>query len=91
MRDKEGKAIYVGKAKNLKNRVNSYFSKSTELTPVKQQMVSQARKVEYTVVDNETEALLLEASLIKKHQPPYNIVLKDDKSHLYIKIRIQFN
>src|SRR3989344_3732780 len=83
---KAGSLLYIGKAKNLKNRVNSYFNKSTELTPVKQQMVSQARKVEYTVVDNETEALLLEASLIKKHQPPYNIVLKDDKSWLYLMI-----
>src|SRR3989344_4744411 len=84
--NKEGSLLYIGKAKNLKNRVKSYFNKSAGLTPVKSQMVARIKKMEYTVVSNETEALLLEASLIKKYQPPYNIILKDDKSWLYIMI-----
>lgn len=84
--DKEGKIIYIGKAKNLKNRVSSYWQKTTELTPQKQQMLKEIKKVQYTIVDNETESILLEASQIKKHQPKYNIVLKDDKNWAYIVI-----
>ncbi|MFA6304486.1 MAG: excinuclease ABC subunit UvrC [Patescibacteria group bacterium] len=84
--DKTGRLLYIGKAKNLKNRVKSYFVKTTELSPAKQQMVQKINKVEYTLVNNETEALLLERSLIKKFQPPYNVDLKDDKSWLYAQI-----
>ena len=79
-----GEIIYIGKAKNLKKRVASYWTKSDQLTPAKQQMVSEITKIQYTIVDNEWESLLLEANQIKKHQPKYNIVLKDDKNWGYI-------
>src|SRR3989339_45356 len=79
-----GKIIYIGKAKNLWKRVNSYWAKTDVLTEQKHQMLKEITKVQYTIVDNETESLLLEAAQIKKHQPKYNIVLKDDKSWAYL-------
>ncbi len=78
--------IYIGKAKHLRNRVSSYFKDSTDLSPAKQEMVRQIADIDYTVVTNETEALLLEAGLIKKHIPHFNIVLRDDKNWTYIVI-----
>ncbi|MBT4849232.1 excinuclease ABC subunit UvrC [Candidatus Parcubacteria bacterium] len=84
--NKNGDIIYIGKAKNIFKRVKSYWQKGSELTEQKQQMVSEISKVQFTVVDNETESLLLEASQIKKYQPKYNIVLKDDKNWGYIVI-----
>lgn len=83
------KLLYVGKAKNLKNRVRSYFSNLSSLSPAKQQMMLVLDHLQYTIVNNETEALLLEANLIKQHLPPYNVVLKDDKSWLYVAINYQ--
>ncbi|XOU94073.1 MAG: excinuclease ABC subunit UvrC [Candidatus Kerfeldbacteria bacterium] len=85
---KDGKKniLYIGKAKKLKNRVSSYFHNQASLTPDKEIMVSKIKKIEYFITSSETEALLLETSLIKKNQPPYNIDLKDDKYFLYIKI-----
>lgn len=82
--NKQEKIIYIGKAKNLWKRVNSYWLRTDDLTEQKQQMLKEITKVQYTIVDNETESLLLEAAQIKKHQPKYNIVLKDDKSWAYI-------
>ncbi len=84
--NKDKRIIYIGKAKNLKNRVSSYWQKTSELTAQKKQMLSEIKKIQYTIVDNELESLLLEASQIKKHQPKYNIVLKDDKNWAYIVI-----
>ncbi len=91
--DQNGRLLYIGKAKNLNNRVKSYFAhrtggqaKTAELTPAKQQMVALIKKIQFTIVTNETEALLLERSLINKYLPPYNIDLKDDKSWLYVMI-----
>jgi excinuclease ABC subunit C len=84
--DENKKLLYIGKAKNLKNRVKSYFTASADLSPSKQAMVKVIKHIKYTIVDNETEALLLEKTLIRKHQPPHNIDLKDDKYFLYIKI-----
>lgn len=83
--DKEGVIIYVGKAKNLKRRVSSYFTKNHDdfKTTI---LVRKIVALEYTVVDTEMDALLLENSLIKEFQPKYNINLKDDKSYPYIKI-----
>ena len=83
--DKEGVIIYVGKAKNLKRRVSSYFTKNHDdfKTTI---LVRKIVVLEYTVVDTEMDALLLENSLIKEFQPKYNINLKDDKSYPYIKI-----
>lgn len=82
----QNKVLYVGKAKQLKNRVRSYFQKKSQLTPAKQEMVPQISYLKTTVVDNEDEALLLESALIKQHQPPYNIIFKDDKNWLYLSI-----
>jgi len=87
-KNKGGEILYIGKAKNLKNRVSSYFHKSSSLTPHKLLMVEKIKKVEYIITTSETEALLLESNLIKKNQPPYNIDLKDDKNFLYIKITV---
>ncbi len=84
--DSEHKIIYVGKAKNLKKRVSSYFTKNHYEDFKTKLLVSKIKKIEYTVVDTEMDALLLENSLIKEFQPKYNINLKDDKSYPYIKI-----
>src|SRR5579859_5695853 len=83
-KDIKGTVIYVGKAKNLKNRLDSYFS--TTLLPKTAQMMANATNLSYIKVMSEFEALLLEANLIKKYRPKYNIALKDDKSPLYIGI-----
>lgn len=85
-KDSKGQVLYVGKAKVLKNRVRSYFVAGTELDPAKKQMVEQVADIETITTDNETEALVLEANLIRQHQPPYNVVLRDDKFYLFIKI-----
>lgn len=84
--NKTGQIIYIGKAKNLKNRLVSYWQKSSELTLQKKLMLTEIAHIRYTLVDNETESLLLEAGQIKKYQPKYNIVLKDDKNWGYIVI-----
>jgi excinuclease ABC subunit C len=77
--------IYVGKAKNLRNRVKSYFLSSKDMPTKVKHMVRQVDRFDYIVTQTEVEAFLLEASLIKKHRPKYNIRLKDDKSYPYIK------
>lgn len=83
--DKDGEIIYVGKAKNLKRRVYSYFHKQHE-SPKTNILVSQIEKLEYIITDSEVEALILESHLIKKHKPKYNILLKDDKKYPYFLI-----
>lgn len=88
-KNSEGHLLYVGKAKNLRNRVRSYFRASANLAPDKQQMVSQIADVEYMLVDSELEALLLETTLIKKHKPPFNIRMTDDKYWQYIKVPLR--
>ncbi|KXK17314.1 MAG: UvrABC system protein C [Candidatus Parvibacillus calidus] len=84
--DKDDNIIYVGKAKNLKNRLTSYFN-STNKAGKTRIMVDHADHLEYTVVETEHDALLLEATFIKKFQPRYNVMLKDGKSYAYICIR----
>ena len=79
----DDKIIYIGKAKNLKKRVTSYFSKNHESKKTKL-LVKSIRKIEKIIVDTEMDALLLENNLIKKYQPKYNILLKDDKSYPWI-------
>jgi excinuclease ABC subunit C len=76
--------IYVGKAKNLKNRVSSYFNGLQNHTRKTQRLISQIAKIEFVVVNSELDAFLLENSLIKEFQPKYNILLKDDKTYPYI-------
>jgi excinuclease ABC subunit C len=86
--DKEGVILYVGKAKNLRNRLFSYFRDEKSQTMKTRVMVRNAHHIEFTLVDTEKDALLLENTLIKKHQPRYNVMLKDEKSPLvYICIK----
>jgi excinuclease ABC subunit C len=83
MLDEKSKIIYIGKAKNLKKRVSSYFG-SKDVSPKQQVMVAHVRSIEVTMTHTEGEALLLESQLIKRHKPRYNICLRDDKSYPYI-------
>ena len=83
----EGKIIYVGKAKNLKSRVSSYFAQPDTLNAKTQVLVSKIADVKYTVVNSEQDALLLENNLIKQYQPRYNILLKDSKTYPWIVIK----
>lgn len=86
MRDKTDKVIYVGKAKKLKNRVSQYFHDSASHSPKTSVMVSRIDHFDVIVAASEFEALILECSLIKKHMPKYNILLKDDKGYPYIRL-----
>ena len=86
MRDKNDKVIYVGKAKKLKNRVSQYFQDTASHTPKTRLMVSHIDNFDYIVAASEFEALVLECSLIKRHMPKYNILLKDDKGYPYIRV-----
>lgn len=86
--DKQGTLIYIGKAKDLKNRVSSYFVKDEYLHNAKTRvLVRKINKISFTIVDTEIDAWLLENSLIKKHQPRYNVLLKDDKTYPWIVIK----
>lgn len=84
--DDSEKILYVGKAKDLKNRVSNYFTKSGDDRIHLPALLEKIHDIEYIVVDNEIEALLLETNLIKKLKPKYNILMKDDKNFVYIKI-----
>ena len=86
MQDKTGTVIYVGKAKKLKNRVSQYFQDSSSHTPKTRRMVSQIDHFDVIVAASEFEALVLECSLIKRHMPKYNILLKDDKGYPYLRV-----
>lgn len=86
MKNRESAIIYIGKAKNLHNRVSSYFRENPDHTPKVAAMVSNVFDYDFIVTDSEYEALLLECSLIKQHKPKYNILLKDDKGYHYIRI-----
>ena len=85
-KDKDGKIIYIGKAKNLRNRVRSYFQKNKSQSPKTITMMKNARNLDWIVVENEVEALITEANLIKEYRPRYNILMKDDKAYPYIRI-----
>jgi excinuclease ABC subunit C len=84
----DGKVLYVGKAKNLQNRLRSYFSGLDRHTPKTKALVARINDFEFIVVDNENESLLLENNLIKHHKPPYNILLRDDKTYPYLKVTL---
>ncbi len=88
-KDFRGKIIYVGKARSLRQRVRSYFQESRQLDLKTEHLVSEVFDVEFIVTDSEVEALILESTLVKKHQPRYNVNLKDDKSFPYLKLTVQ--
>src|ERR1700710_3143116 len=85
--NEEKELIYIGKAKDLRNRVNSYFNKDINVNAKTRVLVSKIRNVTFTIVDTEVDAWLLENSMIKKHQPRYNVLLKDDKTYPWIIIK----
>lgn len=86
MKNENGEVIYIGKAISLKSRVRQYFQSSRNNTLKVRTMVKNINEFEYIIVDNEVEALILEANLIKKYKPRYNILLRDDKQYPYIKV-----
>lgn len=85
--NEEKELIYIGKAKDLRNRVASYFIKDNQVNAKTRMLVSKIRDISFTIVDTEVDAWLLENSLIKKHQPRYNVMLKDDKTYPWIIIK----
>ncbi|QZY55999.1 excinuclease ABC subunit UvrC [Crassaminicella profunda] len=88
MKSESGEIIYVGKAISLKNRVRQYFQSQKNKPPKVQAMVANIAEFEYILTDSEVEALILEANLIKKYQPKYNVLLRDDKQYPYIKVTL---
>ena len=88
MRDKKGAVLYVGKAASLRNRLRSYFQSPLGLEPKIRTMVKRVADFEFVVTETESEAVILENTLIKRHQPPFNARLKDDKTYPYIKIDV---
>jgi excinuclease ABC subunit C len=89
MRDAEGDVIYVGKAKQLRTRVRSYFGSARSLEPRVRALAERVSTIDHVVTRSESEALLLEATLVKRHQPTYNVRLKDDKHYPYLKVDVQ--
>src|SRR5918993_528615 len=87
-KDEAGKIIYVGKAKNLRNRVRSYFQSGRGHDAKTRRLVARIVDLEFIVTDTEVEALVLESNLIKKHKPRYNVALKDDKQYPHLKLTI---
>ena len=88
MKDGQGTILYVGKAISLYNRVRSYFQESTDLSPKNRSMVAKVEDIEFVVVENEVEALVLESNYIKEYRPKYNVLMRDDKSYPYIKVSL---
>jgi excinuclease ABC subunit C len=89
MKNQSGKIIYVGKAKNLRSRVRSYLQDSQDMTPKTKLLVVNIVHIDFLLTKTEVEAFLLEATLIKKHRPKYNIRLKDDKTYPYIRVSLE--
>jgi len=87
-KDEKNRVLYVGKAKNLRNRLRSYFQRAAVLDERKAAMVKSVKDFEYTVTGNELEAFILEANLIKQYRPRYNVLLRDDKSYPYLKLTV---
>ncbi|MBP8620651.1 MAG: GIY-YIG nuclease family protein, partial [Firmicutes bacterium] len=86
-RDESGEVLYVGKARNLKNRVRSYFA--SNLSDKTEALMERVGGLETIIVDSEAEALILECNLIKKYRPRYNILLRDDKNYPYLRINLE--
>jgi excinuclease ABC subunit C len=89
MRDERGDVVYIGKARRLRDRVRSYFGSSRGLEPKVLALAQTVRTIEHLVTNTEAEALHLEATLVKRHQPIYNVRLKDDKHYPYLKVDVQ--
>ena len=87
-RDVRDKVLYVGKAKNLRNRLRSYFQQSSQLDMRKTAMMKEVRDFSYVVTANELEAFVLEANLIKEYKPRFNVILRDDKNYPYLKLTV---
>ena len=83
-KDETGKVLYIGKAKKLRSRVKSYLSPGAKHSPRIKVMLEKAKSVDFLLTPSDRDALLLESNLIKHHQPPYNVLLKDDESYPYI-------
>lgn len=90
-KDSMGRILYIGKARNLRSRIRSYFISIERLDPRRRNMVSKVKDISFTVTDTELEALALEANLIKQYRPRYNIILRDDKNYPYLRLSIKDN
>jgi excinuclease ABC subunit C len=90
-KDRSGEIVYIGKAARLADRVRSYFLKSTDHTPKTALLVSQIADLETMVTRSELEALILESNLVKRHRPPFNVVLRDDKQYPYLRLPVKDN
>ncbi|NOQ37451.1 excinuclease ABC subunit UvrC [archaeon] len=88
MKDKKSSIIYIGKAKNIRNRIKSYFAKTATHDPKVSAMVQHIKDIDFIITGTEKEALILEAELVRKHRPKYNIDLKDDKAYPYITLTV---
>jgi excinuclease ABC subunit C len=88
LKDEHGGVLYVGKARVLRDRVRSYFQAGRPIEPQKQKMLSEIADLDLILTDTEIEALALENSLIKQHHPPYNVLLRDDKNHPYLRLSL---
>lgn len=89
LKNEKERVLYVGKAKDLRNRLRSYFQKSSHLDPRKAAMIKNVKDFSFIVTDNELEALALEANLIKQFRPKFNVILRDDKNYPYLKLTVQ--
>ena len=89
MKDGKGEMLYIGKAKSLFHRVRSYFSDAADLAPRTRIFVRKVKDIKFLTTKTEQEALILESNFIKKHQPRYNVLLKDDKHYPYIRMTTQ--
>ena len=89
MKDSRSEILYIGKAKVLRNRVRSYFRSSRTLHPRTRIFLDKVRDIKFLTTKTEAEALILESNFIKKHQPRYNVLLKDDKHYPYIRLTTQ--
>src|ERR1700742_21130 len=88
-KDAKGEIIYIGKAAVLRNRVRQYFQKSRTRDPKTELLVAEIVDVDWVTVDSELDALFLEAEMVRRYLPPYNIMLRDDKSLQYVRIDIK--
>src|SRR3972149_45668 len=87
-KNEKERVLYVGKAKDLRNRIRSYFQNSTRLDTRKEVMMKNIRDFSYITTENELEALALEANLIKQYRPKFNVILRDDKNYPYLKLTV---